>query len=65
MCGGGGAGGGGADSNVDVPRRGSSCRRQLPTRGDNFMIFGGRHNGMTPKHVGIQSFLVTQMNISN
>ena len=29
------------------------------------MILGGRHKCMTPKFVGIQWFLVTQMNIAN
>ena len=55
-----------ADSNLNAPRRGGRgpFRRQIPTI--KFYDFrGGRNECMNPKFVGIQWFLVTQMNITN
>ena len=59
----GGGGGGGADSNLNVPRREATLPPTKWEGGGGGMILGGRHKCMTP--VGIQWFLVAQMNITN
>ena len=59
----------GADSNLSVSRRGVTDKFRQGGGGGggggNFMILGESHKCMTPKFVGIQWFLITQMNITN